>query len=86
MPQTLPRPPEPDLGPPIWLKALVIALLVASAELTAELALLGTEGANPWVSVVLLCLTYLGATAAFTALNRRREARWKARWARQPAE
>lgn len=64
----------PDLGPPIWLKAIVIALGAASFELTAELALLGPEGANPWVSVTLLCLTYLGVTATLTIAARRRPA------------
>ncbi|WP_404378605.1 hypothetical protein [Caenispirillum salinarum] len=78
MPQNLPPAPEPDLGPPAWLKSLVIGLLVASVELTAELMVLG-PAATPWLSLTLLCTTMLLARTVFSVLEHKRREAWNAR-------
>ncbi|EKV26459.1 hypothetical protein C882_2751 [Caenispirillum salinarum AK4] len=78
MPQTLPPAPEPDLGPPAWLKSLVIGLLVASFELTAELMILG-PAATPWLSLTLLCAVGLLAHTVFSVLDHKRRGAWSER-------
>lgn len=80
MPQTLPPVPDPDLGPPAWLKSLVVGLFFASLELTAELVVLGPQMAKPWLSLTLLCTVGLLAHTVFTLHNLKRREEWYARW------
>lgn len=80
MPQNLPPIPEPDLGAPPALKAIVFALAAAAFELTLELMLLGVEGADPWVSLVMLGVVYLIAYPLLNAQHRRQREQWRARW------
>lgn len=88
MPQNLPPIPEPDLGAPPALKALVFALIAASFELTLELMLFGSDAANPWVSLVMLGVVYLIAYPLLNAHHQRQLQEWRARWGayRQAAE
>lgn len=80
MPQSLPPIPEPDLGAPPALKALVFALAAAAFELTLELMLFGVDDANPWVSLVMLGVVYLIASPLLTAHHERQRRQWRARW------
>lgn len=79
MPQNLPPVPEPDLGPPAWLKSVVIGLFFASVELTVELMVLG-PAATPWLSLALLVTVGLLAHTVISLRNHKRRQAWYARW------